>query len=170
MQTIYSQSAIYLKLTLALNWVCTQLYSATPFEASPGCLPLLLPAHEDDIAVPSVQHHSWCFCMVWNQTKVAILWTAEWKTQLADPRSTLPHNYTPSQSFALKPKIYIYIYVLTNLYPHFLEQNVQGSEGKKAILLLFVLSFLRLCDLPHFLCVQTRTSLIQPTALCCCYV
>lgn len=64
----------------------------------------------------------------------------------------------------------ICIYILTNLYPHFLEQNVQGSEGKKANLLLFVLSFLRLCDLPHFLCVQTRTSLIQPTALCCCYV
>lgn len=150
MQTIYSQSAIYLKLTLALNWVCTQLLFCNTFWSIPR-----LPA--SSVTSPWGWHSSALsptpFMMLLHgvESDQGCNSLDSWVKNAVGGPQEYPAPQLHSKSEFCSHTKDICIYILTNL-------------------LLFVLSFLRLCDLPHFLCVQTRTSLIQPTALCCCYV
>eukprot|EP00064_Thunnus_orientalis_P024584 superscaffoldBa00010778_g24881 len=56
----------------------------TPFECSLGYLPLLFPAQEDEIAVPSVQVHLHCFRKIWRHAHSALLRSVGRNKRFAD--------------------------------------------------------------------------------------
>ncbi|KAL3999268.1 all-trans-retinol 13,14-reductase [Sarotherodon galilaeus] len=76
----------------------------SPFEASLGYQPPLLPSLEGEHLVPSVQHHLRRCRRVWRATRAAILRTKEQNQQLADRRRMPAPTYTPGQKVWLSTR------------------------------------------------------------------
>lgn len=69
----------------------------TPFEASLGYLPPLFPSQEEEIAVPSVQHHLRRCHRIWSQTRTALLNSTEKNKRFADRHRIPAPAYTEGQ-------------------------------------------------------------------------
>uniref|UniRef100_A0A4W6CT62 Integrase catalytic domain-containing protein n=1 Tax=Lates calcarifer TaxID=8187 RepID=A0A4W6CT62_LATCA len=76
----------------------------SPFEASLGYLPPLFPAQEEEIAVPSVQHHLRRCRRTWRRTRQALLRTTEQNRRTADRHRTLAPQYQIGQSVWLSTR------------------------------------------------------------------
>lgn len=81
----------------AHNSLSSAATGVSPFEASLGYQPPLFPAQEEELAVPSVQHHLQRCRKVWRDTMAALLRTAERNKRIADRHRTLAPVYIPGQ-------------------------------------------------------------------------
>ena len=81
----------------AHNSLSSAATGVSPFEASLGYQPPLFPAQEEELAVPSVQHHLQRCRKVWRDTMAALYRTAERNKRIADRHRTPAPVYIPGQ-------------------------------------------------------------------------
>ena len=81
----------------AHNSLSSAATGVSPFEASLGYQPPLFPAQEEELAVPSVQHHLQRCRKVWRDTMAALHRTAERNKRIADRHRTPAPVYVPGQ-------------------------------------------------------------------------
>uniref|UniRef100_A0A8C7XNK1 Integrase catalytic domain-containing protein n=1 Tax=Oryzias sinensis TaxID=183150 RepID=A0A8C7XNK1_9TELE len=67
----------------------------SPFEAALGYSPPLFPSQEQDLAVPSVQHHIRRCRRIWAQAKAALLRTKESNCRIANRHRVVGPEYQP---------------------------------------------------------------------------
>ena len=76
----------------------------SPFECSLGYQPPLFPAQEEDICVPSVQHHIRRCRRVWKEPRAALLRSAEQNRRIADRRRVPAPAYRVGQQVWLSSR------------------------------------------------------------------
>ena len=76
----------------------------SPFEASVGYQPPLFPTQEEEVSVPSVQHHLRRCRKVWRETRAALQRTAVLNKRIADRHRTPAPNYQPGQEVWLSTR------------------------------------------------------------------
>ena len=88
----------------AHNTLSSSATGLSPFESSVGYQPPLFPALEEEIAVPSVQHHLQRCRKVWREARAALQRTAENNKRIADRHRTPAPNYVPGQQVWLSSR------------------------------------------------------------------
>ena len=88
----------------AHNSLSSAATGISPFEASVGYQPPLFPAQEEEVAVPSVQHHLRRCRKVWRETRAALQRTAARNKCITDRHRTPAPNYSPGQEVWLSTK------------------------------------------------------------------
>lgn len=81
----------------AHNTLTSSATGMSPFECSLGYQPPLLTMHEEEISVPSVQHHLRRCRRIWRDTKAALLRSTDQNKRFADKRRSQAPQYAPGQ-------------------------------------------------------------------------
>ncbi|KAI3362926.1 hypothetical protein L3Q82_011602, partial [Scortum barcoo] len=76
----------------------------SPFEASLDYQPPLFPSQEEELSVPSVQHHLQCCQAVWRRTRAALEATAKRNQLTADKKRSPAPRYFIGQSVWLSSR------------------------------------------------------------------
>ena len=73
----------------------------SPFECSLGYQPPLFPAQEEDISVPSVQHHLGRCRRVWKDARATLLLSAEQNRRIVD------HRRVPAPAYRVGQQVWL---------------------------------------------------------------